>query len=361
MQQRAEILKLLYRNVETLILDEPTSVLSPPEVKSFFQVLRRLKEAGKSILLVTHKLEEVMEIADKVTVMRDGRIVNESTTSATNSRELARLMVGRDVVPATRAANNPGSVVLSVKELKARNDRNLEAVQGISFDVREQEIFGIAGVDGNGQTELAEVLGGLRPASAGKILLDGKDVADASIRDRRHFLRIGLIPEDRLRVGLVAEHSVALNLVLRNFYRPPFSYHGYLNLQAVRAYARRVVREYDVRLRDINQPVRDLSGGNQQKLVLARELDSHPRLLIACQPGKGLDIGAIEFVHKTLLGHRNQGGAIIYISTELEQILAICDRIAVMYRGNIAGIITPGEATPEKLGMLMTGTGGQSV
>ena len=356
MQQRVEILKLLYRNVDILILDEPTSVLTPSETGPFFEVLGRLKEAGKTILFITHKLEEVMEVADEVTVMRDGRVTASLATAETDPRELARLMVGRDVVfDISRPEGHAGDKMLVVEGLRAASDRGLEALDGVSLSVRAGEILGIAGVDGNGQSELAEVIAGLRPHHAGTIHIGGSDVAGATVAERKHAFKMAYVPEDRQRFGLDLNHSVAFNLMLRSYRRAPYARFGVLNFRAIFENARRLVGRYDVRLQDIRQEARFLSGGNQQKLILAREIEDDPKVLVASQPCKGLDVGAIEFVQNTLLDQREKGVAILYISTELEHIMAVCDRIAVMSRGRITGILKPEEATPERLGMLMAG------
>ena len=356
MQQRVEILKLLYRNVDILIFDEPTSVLTPSETGPFFDVLARLKEAGKTILFITHKLEEVMAVADRVTVMRNGAVTAERDAADTNPRELARLMIGRDVVfDITRPEGSFGPVMLEAEDLCARNDRGLEALDNVSFNVRAGEILGIAGVDGNGQDELAEVIAGLRPHHAGCIRIAGNDVAGASVAERKHVLKIGYVPGDRRRVGLDLNHSVAVNLVLRSFRKAPFAVAGLLNFRAIVANAERLVERYGVRLRDVHQEVRFLSGGNQQKLILAREIEEGPEVLIVSQPCQGLDVGATEFVQNTLLAQRDQGLAVLYISTELEHLMTVCDRIAVISRGRITGILRPEEASPELLGMLMAG------
>lgn len=358
MQQRVEILKLLYHNADILILDEPTSVLTPQETGPFFEVLTRLKRGGKTILFITHKLEEVMAVADVVTVMRNGQVTAEMETARTAPRELARLMIGRDVMfDFERARAGSGPVVLEVEDLRAYNDRGLLALDGVFFTVRAGEILGIAGVDGNGQTELAEVIAGLRPLAGGRIRVDGEEISHTSVSERKHRLRLGYVPEDRQRVGLVLDHSVRDNLVLRNYHRPPFARFGWLDFAAMRTHAEQLVRQYDVRLRDIDQETRYLSGGNQQKLILAREIEDDPQIFIVSQPTKGLDVGAIEFVQRTLLKQRDQGVAILYISTELEHLLAVCDRIAVISRGRITGLLTTEEATPERLGMLMAGVG----
>jgi general nucleoside transport system ATP-binding protein len=357
MQQRVEILKCLYRNADILILDEPTSVLTPGETDSFFRVLRSLTEAGKTIIFITHKLEEVMDLSDRVSVMRAGRVTDELDTAETDTAELARLMVGRDVMfDLERPQGTAGPVLFEATDVRATGERGNEALRGVTFDLRQGEILGIAGVDGNGQAELAEAIAGLRDYSGGSLKLDGVELSRHSVRDRIHKLRIGYVPEDRQRTGLVLDQSIASNLMLRAFDRPPFARHGVLlDFNAIRDNARQLFERYQVRARSIDQPVRRLSGGNQQKIILARELEAGPRLLVVAQPCKGLDVGAIEFVQNALIEQRNSGVGIIYISTELEHILAVCDRIAVMFRGRITGIIEPHEATSERLGMLMAG------
>ena len=355
-QQQVEILKLLYRNVEVLILDEPTSVLTPSETQPFFDFLERLKEAGKTIIFITHKLEEVMTIADKVTVMGRGQVVAEVETAETNPRELARLMIGRDVVlDIDRGDVELGDVVLDIENLKVVSDRGMVAINQLSLNVRRGEIVGIAGVDGNGQTELAEAIAGLRDVQGGRIRVDVMDVGNATAAERNHDLKIGYVPEDRHKVGLDLNQTVAINLVLRSYGRPPFSRMQFLQFDEIQNNAETLVEKYDVRLGSIDQKARFLSGGNQQKLILAREMEANPKLLVVAQPCKGLDIGAVEFVQKTLLEQRSRGAGILYISSELEHILAVCDRIAVLSEGRITGIVTPAEATSERLGMLMAG------
>ena len=356
MQQRVEILKLLYHSADILILDEPTSVLAPSESGPFFEVLARLTEAGKTIIFITHKLEEVMKVADRVTVMRDGKVTAELATADTDRRELARLMIGRDVVfDIERAEADHGEVMLEVSGLRADNDRGLPALDDVSLTVRAGEILGIAGVDGNGQAELAEVIAGLRSQTAGTIRIAGHDTGAASVAERKHDHGVGYVPEDRHRVGLVLDHAVSANLMLRTYDRAPFAKFKILDFRAIRANAEALVERYDVRLQGIDQETRYLSGGNQQKLILAREIEGGPRVLIVAQPTKGLDVGAIEFVQNTLLEQRKRGVAILYISTELEHLLAVSDRIAVIFRGRIAGVLEPAEASPERLGMLMAG------
>jgi general nucleoside transport system ATP-binding protein len=356
-QQRVEILKLLYRDADILILDEPTSVLTPSEVGPFLDLLRRLKAGGKTILLITHKLEEVMAVADRVTVMRAGRVVAEAETAHTTPRELARLMVGRDVVfEIERTGAMIGRPVLEVADLRVENDRGLAAVDGITLSVAAGEILGIAGVDGNGQAELAEAIAGLRTPMAGRVLIDGTDVTQVSVADRLHRHGLGYVPEDRQRTGLVLDTSVAANMMLRSYREPPFARRGLLDFGAIRTHAAQLAQAYDVRLQSVDQQARYLSGGNQQKVILAREIERAPKVLVVAQPCKGLDVGAIEFVQRTLLQQRKNGVGILYISTELEHILMACDRIAVIAQGRITGILTPAEATGERLGLLMAGS-----
>jgi simple sugar transport system ATP-binding protein len=356
MQQRVEILKALYRDAELLILDEPTSVLAPHEVDAFLKGLTRLRDAGHTIIFITHKLEEVMQAADQVTVLRQGRVTAEVAVADTTVNALARLMVGRDVtLEFVRNDGQAGAVALEVEEICATNNRGIRALEQVSFALRSGEILGIAGVDGNGQAELAEVITGMRPLEAGFIRVYGKDISRTGIRERKQKYEIGFIPEDRQSVGLVLDYPATDNLALRDFNRAPFSRAGFMNAGFLQNHAREIVQKYDVRLQSIHQPVQFLSGGNQQKLILGRELEADPKILIAMQPTKGLDVGAIEFVQKMILRQRDSGKAVLYISTELEHLLAVSDRIAVMFRGQISGMLQPGEATAEKLGLLMSG------
>ncbi len=356
MQQRVEILKALYRNAELLILDEPTSVLAPNEIGIFLKGLQKLRDAGHTILFITHKLEEVMEVADRVTVLQRGKVTAEVDVGNTTIDELARLMVGREVLfKFEKRRDEMGDVALEIDDACALNERGVQALDHVSFTLRAGEVLGIAGVDGNGQAELAEVITGLRSLQKGTIRLFGKDISKSTIRQRKQSYRIGYVPEDRQNTGLVLEYPVAANLALRDFNRRPFSRIGFLNFSFIRDYAEEIVGKYDVRLQSVQQQTRFLSGGNQQKLILGRELEADPLILVAMQPCKGLDVGAIEFVQKTILKQRDRGKAILYISTELEHLLAVSDRVAVMFRGRIAGTLLPGEATAERLGMLMAG------
>lgn len=358
MQQRVEILKLLYHNVDILILDEPTSVLTPNETQQFFDVILKLKTTGKTILLITHKLGEVMTVSDYVTVMRDGQVITEMATSEATTQALARLMIGRDVLfDVTPEQATHGENVLEVKGLCAVNDRGLPALDNVSFEVKAGEILGIAGVDGNGQTELAETIVGLRSLSAGKIVVDQVDYTHVSVSERRHRARIGYVPEDRQRRGLALDHTVAQNMMLSSYNKPPFARRGMLDLKEIRHQAEILARRYDVRLHDVGQPVRELSGGNQQKLIIARELRENLKILIAAQPTKGLDVGAIEFVQNTIVEQRAKGTAVVYISTELEHLLAVCDYISVIFRGHLTPKMSLEETTSEKIGLLMSGGG----
>lgn len=356
MRQRAEILKALYRQAEILVLDEPTSVLAPDEIVALLDSLARLKAAGTTILFVTHKLDEVFAAADNVVVMRHGKVVVNRPTRETSARELSQHMVGREVAPvATARQNAPGEELLRLVKVSARNERGVKALDGISLQLRRGEVLGITGVDGNGQKELAEVMAGLRQQDDGRITLDGLDLGGATIRERIHTHRIGFVPEDRHSTGLVLSQPVWKNFFLRSFYRRPFSRRGLLNHRFMRQEAQRLARQYDCRLRGIEQPAGELSGGNQQKIILAREIEARPQLLIVMQATKGLDIGAIEFVQRKILEQRDAGVAVLYISTELEHVLEVADRVAVMYRGRITGELERADVTPERIGMLMSG------
>jgi ABC-type uncharacterized transport system ATPase subunit len=359
-EQRIEIIKVLYRGAEIMILDEPTAVLTPQEVDELFEILRALKEQGKTIIFITHKLREVMAVSDTVTVMRRGKVVGTVATKNTTRQEIATMMVGRQVlfrVERTPAA--PGEIVLEVKDLSALNNKNLPALRDISFSVREGEILGIAGVEGNGQTELAEVLTGLRKAQSGTVELNGQVITNCSPRVIREH-GTGHIPEDRQRRGLVLNFTVAQNMVLGIHYRPPFVRDlglDVINFGPIREKAQRLLQEFDIRPADQENLAGNLSGGNQQKVIVAREFDQNPKLLIAAQPTRGIDVGSIEFIHQRLLQARSKGKAVLLISADLEEILSISDRIAVMYEGQIAGTLDPAEATEERLGLMMTGGG----
>jgi ABC-type uncharacterized transport system ATPase subunit len=352
-QQRVEIIKALVREAGVLILDEPTSVLTPGETEELFTIMRQLKAGGQSIIFISHKLKEVQAIADTVTVIRRGRVVGELPPTASDT-ELAALMVGRSVeLQVSKTAAQAGNAVLEVRDLSLEGHHGQFAVDGVSFDLRAGEILGIAGVQGNGQTELCEALLGLRPAIAGTVRLNGRDITTQAPRERLRA-GIGYIPEDRQEDGLIAAFSVANNMVLDVYDRPPYARGIALNLDAIKATARSRVDEFDVRTTSIETPVGTLSGGNQQKVILAREIGRELKVLVASQPTRGLDVGSIEFVHRRIVEQRDQGVAVVIISAELDEIYALADRIAVMYEGRITGFRPP-TVPVEELGLLMSG------
>ncbi|HLE30843.1 MAG TPA: ABC transporter ATP-binding protein [Anaerolineales bacterium] len=356
MQQRVEIIKALYRKADLLILDEPTAVLTPQEIHELFNILRRLKSEGHAVIFISHKLDEVMEISDRVTVLRDGRVVSTVETARTDKAALARMMVGRDVLfRLDKPPVTPGEPVLRVQRLRVMNDRGQSAIQDVSFDVHRNEVLGVAGVDGNGQRELVEAVAGLRPAAGGQIHINGQTALYGYPADQGHAFNVAHIPEDRQKVGLVLDFSVGENLVARLFTRLPFARYGFLFLDAIRRNAERLIKEFDIRVPHPDVKARALSGGNQQKVILARELSREPDLILAAQPTRGLDVGATEFVERRMLEQRARGAAILYVSTELEEILSLSDRIAVLHRGEIMGIVRPGEVTEEALGLMMAG------
>jgi simple sugar transport system ATP-binding protein len=359
-EQRIEIIKVLYRGAEILILDEPTAVLTPQEVDELFGIMRSLKAQGKTIIFITHKLQEVMAISDVVTVMRRGKVVGSVQVKDTSRQEIANMMVGRQVLfRVQRSQAEPGETVLQVNDLNALDNNNLPALRDISFAVRAGEVLGIAGVEGNGQSELVEVLTGLRRAQSGQIELNGQAITNLSPRMIREKGTCH-IPEDRHRRGLVLDFSVSQNMVLGIHYRAPYvrrTLIDVINFTPIREKAQRLLQEFDIRPPDQDNPAGNLSGGNQQKVIVAREFDQHPILLIAAQPTRGIDVGSIEFIHQRLLQARDDGKAILLVSADLEEILSLSDRIAVMYEGQIVGILEPAEATEARIGMMMTGGG----
>ncbi|HET6945097.1 MAG TPA: ABC transporter ATP-binding protein [Gaiellaceae bacterium] len=353
-QQRVEILKALYRQADILILDEPTAVLTPQEAIELVEILKRLVAEGMSVIFISHKLNEVLEIADRVTVLRRGKKVDTIPTAGATEASLARMMVGREVLfRVDKEPAKPSEVLLDVENLHVFDDRGLEAVRGVSFHVRAGEIVAIAGVDGNGQTELIDAITGLRRASEGRIRVGAEDLTHGSAHT---FLEqgVGHIPEDRQRRGLVLEFTLAENLVLHDYAKEPFSKLGFLNPRTWLAYGRRLLTEFDVRGGTERTRASALSGGNQQKVVIAREVSRDPRVLIAAQPTRGLDVGAIEFVHRRLIEERDEGRAVLLVSLELEEVLSLADRILVIYEGSIVGEFDP-SATEEELGFAMTG------
>jgi simple sugar transport system ATP-binding protein len=355
-QQRVEILKALYRGADILVLDEPTAVLTPQEAQELFTILRSLTEQGKSIIFISHKLNEVLEIADRVTVLRRGKRIETLSTEGATEEQLARLMVGREVLlRVDKKPSTPGEPLLRVEDLHVTDDRGLEKVRGLSLEVRAGEIVGIAGVDGNGQTELIDAITGLRRASAGRVLIGDRDVSREGGMARLDA-GLGHIPEDRQRRGLVLDFSLAENLALHDYDHQPASRFGLLFPKRLVAKAANLLAEFDVRGGGPLTRAGGLSGGNQQKVVLAREIDRDPRVLIAAQPTRGLDVGAIEFVHRRLVDERSDGRGILLISLELEEILSLSDRILVMYEGQLVGEFAPG-VTEEELGVAMTGGG----
>ena len=357
LQQRVEIVKVLYRGANILILDEPTGVLTPQESVELFGVLRDLVKAGKTIIFISHKLREVLEISDRITVMRRGKVVGHLVTKETNEQEIATLMVGREVLlRVEKKPAEPGPVTFRVENLTASSDRGVPALRGVSFELRQGEILGIAGVEGNGQSELVEVLAGTRRATGGRVLLGDRDVTAFDARMERDS-GIAHIPEDRRGTGLVLAYSIADNLVLGRQRAPAFSWHGMLlRTSAIKAWAKRLVKEFDIRAGNIDVLARTLSGGNQQKIIVAREMGNRPRVLLAAQPTRGVDIGAIEFIHRRLVAERDEGTAVLLVSAELEEIRSLSDRIAVFYEGRIVSI-EPADTPEERLGLLMTGGG----
>jgi simple sugar transport system ATP-binding protein len=354
MQQRAEILKALYRGAEILILDEPTAVLTPQEAAELFAIIRSLQADGRSIIFITHKLNEVLEIADRITVLRQGKRIDTVPRAGATPEGLARLMVGREVVlRVEKSPAEPGDVLLDVEDLTVLDERGLDAVRGASLQVRAGEIVGLAGVDGNGQTELIDALTGLRKPSGGRIGAAGKDITSASARDCLD-LGIGHIPEDRQLRGLVLDLTLAENLALHDFRKEPSSKWGWLYPRRLVQRAAGLLKEFDVRGGRPQTLASALSGGNQQKVVVAREVSRDPRILVAAQPTRGLDVGAIEFVHRRLVRERDEGRAILLVSFELDEILSLSDRILVIYEGRIVGEYAPG-VTEEELGIAMTG------
>jgi ABC-type uncharacterized transport system ATPase subunit len=354
--QRIEILKALYRGAEILILDEPTAVLTPQDTEELFVVLRALAAEGKTVILITHKLREVIAISNRVTVMRAGRNVGVVRTQDTSEHELARLMVGREVfLQIDREPAKAGEEVLTARNLCANNAHGLQALDNVCLSVRAGEILGIAGVEGNGQTELVEVVTGMRPIESGSICIGGVDVTRTGVRGRRE-LGISHIPEDRMRLGVSSDDSVEDNAIVASYYRPPLSWSGiFLRARQIADYTRGLMSKYDVRASGNETRVGTLSGGNMQKLVLAREFAQKPRLLIAAQPTRGVDVGGSEFIRKQLVQMRDQGCAILLVSADLDEILSLSDRIFVMYEGKVVAEVAQAEATEHRLGVLMTG------
>ncbi|MGY5878908.1 MAG: ABC transporter ATP-binding protein [Candidatus Thorarchaeota archaeon] len=358
LQQRVEIIKMLYREADILILDEPTSVLTPHEVDELFITLREFVKSGKTIILITHKLRESMVLCDRICVLRDGALVGTVNRDDTSPQQLAQMMVGRPVLFTTaKEPKTPGDVVLSVKDLHIRDNRKLEKVKGIGFEVHAGEIFGIAGVQGNGQTELIEALTGLRKPTSGRIMVNHLDIAGKTPRMVREA-KVSHIPEDRHKMGIILPFSIEENIAFGSHYRPPFAggpLNAILELKTIRSTTEGLVDDYSIKISSVEALASTLSGGNQQKVVVARELATKPKLVIAAQPTRGLDVGATEYIHEVLIALRDSGVAVLLISAELDEIQNLADRIGVIYDGRLVAIKAPGEATPTELGLLMAG------
>ncbi len=356
MQQRVEILKMLYRDAEILILDEPTAVLTPQEIEDLMQIMRNLVAEGKSVILITHKLNEIKAVADRCTVIRRGKLIGVVDVKKTSQKEMASMMVGRPVnFKVDKKPAQVGRVILELYDLKVMNNKKMLGVKGVNLSVKSGEIVGIAGVDGNGQTELIEAITGLRPVEGGTIVLDGNDITNAPVR-KRNEVGLGHIPEDRQKRGLVMESSLFNNIAIKEFYHPPFSKRGILDAEYLQQYAQDVVTQFDVRSGEgIFSLAGKLSGGNQQKLIVGREVVSDPELLIAVQPTRGLDVGAIEYIHSQLIAHRDKGHAVLLVSFELDEIFNLSDRIAVMYSGEIIDVVKTEDADEQSVGLMMAG------
>ena len=354
-QQRVEILKTLYRGADIIIFDEPTAVLTPSEIAELLDIMRNLVKEGKSIILITHKLDEIRAVADRVTVIRHGKSIQTVPVADSTSEELAEMMVGRAVSFKTeKIPANPKDVVLSVKDLVVNENRGVPAVKELSLDVRAGEIVGIAGIDGNGQSELVEAITGLRKVESGNVIIKGVDMTNERPRKITE-LGVGHVPEDRHRDGMVLDMTIAENIALQTYYKEPFSKHGFMNYNKLNEHARELMAEFDVRAASELVAGGALSGGNQQKAVIAREIDRNPDLLIVSQPTRGLDVGAIEYIRKRLVAERDKGKAVLVISFELDEILDVSDRIAVIHDGKIQGILDAAQTNKQELGILMAG------
>ncbi|MDB4866641.1 MAG: transporter ATP-binding protein [Cohnella sp.] len=356
MQQRVEILKMLYRKAEVLILDEPTGVLTPQEIQELGKIMKNLIAEGKSIILITHKLKEIKEFADRCTVIRRGKTIGTVDVAPTSETAMAEMMVGRQVsFKVQKTESDPGKVVLKVDSLTVRSGRKSLALSNFSLEVRAGEIVGIAGVEGNGQSDLVEAVTGLRKVESGKIYLYGEEITGIPVRDRIES-GIGHIPEDRQRRGLVLDYSLGENMVLEVYHKEPFSRRGILQKQAIRKYADHIIESFDVRSGgSAASTVRSLSGGNQQKAIIGREIERNPVLLVAVQPTRGLDVGSIEYIHKRLIEHRDKGNAVLLVSLELDEIMNVSDRIAVVSNGELVGVVRAADTNANEIGLMMAG------
>ena len=354
-QQRVEILKTLYRGADILIFDEPTAVLTPAEILELMEIMKTLVKEGKSIILITHKLDEIRAVADRVTVIRRGKSIQTVSIEGATNKDLAEMMVGRSVSFVTEKEEaQPKEVVLAISDLVVNENRGVPVVKELSLDVRAGEIVGIAGIDGNGQSELIQAITGLRKVKSGSIKIKGQEVVGLSPRKITE-MNVSHVPEDRHRDGLVLEMMLSENIALQTYYKEPLSKNGVLNYNQINSYARKLMEEFDVRAANEIVPASALSGGNQQKAIIAREVDRNPDLLIVSQPTRGLDVGAIEYIHKRLIGERDKGKAVLVVSFELDEILNLSDRIAVIHDGKIQGIVKPSETNKQELGILMAG------
>ncbi|MBO4106644.1 ABC transporter ATP-binding protein [Streptococcus suis] len=354
-QQRVEILKTLYRGADLLIFDEPTAVLTPAEITELLKIMKKLIEEGKSIILITHKLDEIRAVADRVTVIRRGKSIETVEVAGATNQDLAEWMVGRTVSFKTeKVASNPKEVILDIKDLVVNENRGVPAVKGLNLQVRAGEVVGIAGIDGNGQSELIQAITGLRKVKSGEILIKGENIVGKTPRKITE-MQVSHVPEDRHRDGLVLQMSVAENIALQTYYKEPNSKNGILNYAEINEKARQLMEEFDVRGASELVPSKALSGGNQQKAIIAREIDRNPDLLIVSQPTRGLDVGAIEYIRKRLIGERDKGKAVLVVSFELDEILDVSDRIAVIHDGSIHGIVDPATTNKQELGVLMAG------
>lgn len=356
MQQRVEILKTLYRGADIIIFDEPTASLTPQEISELMQIMKRLVEEGKSIILITHKLKEIMEVSDRVTIIRKGEGIGTVVTADTNPDQLAEMMVGRQVTFKTeKGPANPTEEALHIENLVVLDYRGIEKVKHLNLSVRKGEIVGIAGIDGNGQSELIEAITGLRKVKSGKVIMNGQDVTNKKPRKITET-GLGHIPSDRHKHGLVLDFTIGHNMVLQTYYREPFSKFGIMNYKEISKKANEIIDQYDVRTGHGEiSPARSLSGGNQQKAIIGREVDRNPELLIAALPTRGLDVGAIEFIHQKLIEQRDKGKAVLLISFELDEVMNVSDRIAVIHDGEIVDIVLPNETDEQELGLLMAG------
>jgi len=357
MQQRVEILKMLYRNAEILIFDEPTAVLTPQEIRELMKIMKELIKEGKTIILITHKLKEIKEVADQCTVLRRGKYIGTVDVASTSEEQMAEMMVGREVsFEVEKGEAKAQNVVLEIKNLTVKDNRKLDAVKNLNLKVRAGEILCIAGIDGNGQSELIEAITGLRKIESGSILLNQEEIENMSTRNRT-LKGIGHIPEDRQKYGLVLDFTVEKNMVLQKYFMEPFSKNGILNFDEIRKYSDRLVDEFDVRSGQGSiSDARGMSGGNQQKAIIAREVERSPQLLIAAQPTRGLDVGAIEYIHNRLVQERDKGKAVLLVSLEMEEVLNLSDRIAVIYEGDIVGTVNANETNENELGLMMAGS-----